>query len=279
VGLFAWTKPDQARGLLQTVLAHRPCALWLFAPAAPGVEGFRFWVDAINAESSASAPSLPHDRPAIFAQVSSVREALEAAEAGVDVIVAQGADAGGHGAKAAAGLTSLVPEIRDALPPDMPLFAAGGVMDGRGLASVQALGADGAALGTRFLASREAGVHPAYQRLIVEARDGGQSTLRTRLFDELRGTTDWPAAYDGRALRNESVREWEAAGGGGSSVDDLKAAYARAAADRDYGRLVAWAGTGVGLAREVKPAKDIVEDIVRECAQVVQRLHERWTVC
>ncbi|ELR12721.1 oxidoreductase, 2nitropropane dioxygenase subfamily protein [Acanthamoeba castellanii str. Neff] len=280
VGLFAWTSaadPSQARQLLSTILTHRPCALWLFAPAVPGADGFRHWVDAIHQSSSASSSSssLSPQRPVVFAQVASVREALDAAEAGVDVVVAQGADAGGHGSKAGAGLISLVPEVRDALPPALPLLAAGGVMDGRGLAAVLALGADGAALGTRFLASREAAVQPGLQRAIIEASDGGQSTVRTRLFDEMRGTTSWPPAYDGRALRNDTVADWERSDGSEAARDELRAAYRRAADAGDYRRLVVWAGTGVGLARKVQPAGEIVAELVRECDQVVGQLRER----
>jgi nitronate monooxygenase len=209
--------------------------------------------------------------------VASVREALDAVKAGVDIIVAQGADAGGHGSKIGAGLTALVPEIRDALPPSVPLFAAGGVMDGRGLASVLALGADGAVLGTRLLVAKEAAVQPALQRMIVEATDGGQSTLRTRLFDEMRGTTGWPQRYDGRALRNDSVREWESGAQGEAQIETLRAAYKRAAAEGDYDRLVVWAGAGVGLAREVKPAGEIVQEVVDECRNVVRKLYDKWS--
>lgn len=195
VGLIAWAagKSDAERErLLSGVLAHRPCALWLFAPDKPGAEGFRPWVDATRREAQRLSTSV-----AVFAQVSSVREAMEAADAGVDVIVAQGADAGGHGTKAGAGVISLVPEVKDALTQhghgSVPLFAAGGVMEGRGFASVLALGADGAVLGTRLLLAEEATLHPSYRQAIIDTSDGGQSTLRTRLFDELRGTTGWPS--------------------------------------------------------------------------------------
>lgn len=286
VGLIAWAAArsltDQER-VLAAVLAHRPCALWLFAPDGPGAS-FATWTESLR-RLWPSAADTSAEPIVVFAQVGSVREALEAVEAGVDVVVAQGADAGGHGSRAGAGIISLVPEIRDALQTKghatVPLLAAGGVMDGRGVASVLALGADGVVLGTRFLVAREANVSQAQQQAILDASDGGQTTLRTRLFDELRGTTGWPAAYDGRALRNDTVNDWERRHTDGEQADEQKLkeelthAYQRAAQEGDYRRLVVWAGTGVGLAREIKPAAEIVQEIISECRDVIDKLRER----
>ncbi|KAL6066213.1 Nitronate monooxygenase [Balamuthia mandrillaris] len=295
VGLIAWTSarsPSERQQLLSNILSHRPSALWLFAPEESEEEeggggGFLSWVNTIHQLSSSSS-SPP---PAVFAQVGSVKEALEASEAGVDVVVAQGHDAGGHGRKASAGLTALLPEVRDAFSAHHQqkskeegakgrgplLWAAGGIMDGRGIAAAMALGADGVVLGTRFLVAEEARLPPAHKEAVLKAKDGGRNTTRTRLFDELRSTTGWPAAYDGRALRNEMVRQWEEEGGEPQSnkAERMKEEYRTAVEEGDYERVVVWAGCGVGLAREVKPAAEIVEELVHDYRNVVRELPEK----
>ena len=199
-------------------------------------------------------------------QVNSVAEAERAVRAGVDIIVAQGADAGGHG-RSLAGTLALVPTVVDALAhTQVPVVAAGGIADGRGLAAVLALGASGAALGTRFYASTECAGPGTYKDLIVAARDGG-ATVRTPVFDVLGGSY-WPSEFDGRALRN-TVYERHRAG----AVD--KAAlerYKQATKDRDPAEAAVWAGEGVGLIRSVASAGDILRSLVADARRVAAEL-------
>lgn len=176
----------------------------------------------------------------------------------------QGSDAGGHGLARGAGVLALVPEVRDELEArglHVPVVAAGGIADGRGVAAVLAVGASGAVMGTRFLASEEAGVAGGYRDEVVRARDGGQSTVRTRVFDSLAGRLDWPGRYDGRSIVNRSVEDDDA----GISVEDNRRKFEEALkmGDRGWGpdgRLTTYAGTAVGLVREVAPAERIIKE-------------------
>jgi nitronate monooxygenase len=144
---------------------------------------------------------------AIIAQIQTVCDAQRAVEGGCDVIVAQGSDAGGHGLATNGSVMTLVPEVVDAVGESMPVLAAGGVVDGRGLAACLMLGADGVVMGTRFIASRECISSDVAKRKIVELADGGVNTVRTRIFDVLRGHDGWPNEFDGRAVRNTTVEE------------------------------------------------------------------------
>src|SRR5205823_466702 len=139
----------------------------------------------------------------IICQVQTLAQATQAAEAGADVIIAQGRDAGGHSGMTR-GTIGLVPAVVDAVAP-IPVVAAGGIADGRGLAAALALGATGISMGTRFTASRESLWDPAMKTAALKA--GGDETMQTRIFDIVRGAP-WPAIYPGRALKNAFSAEW-----------------------------------------------------------------------
>jgi nitronate monooxygenase len=148
------------------------------AVAETGVEAVTFfWGD--PREYVRAISTLHKAGTRIIWQCGSAEEARWAADAGADAIIAQGFEAGGH-VRGQVTTLVLVPEIRDALP-DMPLIAAGGMADGRGLVAAIALGADGAAFGTRFLASVEATAHPLYKKRILSAH--AADTIHTTLFD------------------------------------------------------------------------------------------------
>ena len=134
--------------------------------------------------------------------VGNVEEARQAVEAGVDVVIAQGWEAGGH-VRGEVGTVALVPAVVDAVAP-VPVVAAGGIADGRALAAVLALGAAGGWIGTRFLMAEEADIHPEYRAALVPAT--AADTFVSTLFDA--GWEDAP----GRTLRNSTSRAWEAAG-------------------------------------------------------------------
>jgi nitronate monooxygenase len=195
----------------------------------------------------------------LICQVQDIEGAILAQEAGADLIIAQGSEAGGHG-----GVRStlpLVPAVVDLVAPT-PVLAAGGIADGRGLAAALMLGAHGALLGTRFYASNEAlGSSRAKQRITGSL---GLSTTRTRVFDMVRGY-DWPEAYTGRALKNDFTdvcHGQEAALR--QALPARKAAYLKAVAAEDCDTAVVWAGEGVDLITHVEDAATIVARLGQE---------------
>lgn len=138
----------------------------------------------------------------VLQTVGSADEAQAAVEAGVDIVVAQGWEAGGH-VQSEVATMPLIPRVVDAVP-ETPVIAAGGIADGRGIAAALALGAAGAWLGTRFVATTEAHVHERYRERVIEADE--TETVHSTLFD--RG---WPGVPH-RVLRNETTERWETAG-------------------------------------------------------------------
>jgi nitronate monooxygenase len=144
------------------------------------------------------APAIKDAGCTFICQVQDVAAAREAVAAGADVIVAQGSEAGGHGAVRAT--LPLVPAVVDAVAP-VPVLAAGGIADGRGMAAALMLGAQGAMIGTRFSAASESLTHEQAKARIVAAH--AADTDRTRVFDIIRGYGAWPAPYTARAVRND----------------------------------------------------------------------------
>jgi nitronate monooxygenase len=162
----------------------------------------------------------------------------------------------------------LLPEVYDAvnqgleIERQVPLIAAGGIVELRGAAAALVLGATGVAMGTRFLAAREATINRGYQKHVVDASDGGQNTVRTQLYNWLRGERNWPAGWDARGLVNESWKDHEK----GVEFERNRESYSEAAKRGEEGwgergRLATYAGTGVGLVREVKGTDEIVAEV------------------
>lgn len=257
VGVGFLTFLTKIHDAVAIVAKYRPVAVWL--SCAPTTPDYAVWTKAIRGASPKSD---------IWIQVASVGVAVEVARScAPDVLIMQSSDAGGHGKSPGAGIVSLVPETRDALDSigfeSIPLLAAGGICDGRGVAAAIVCGAEGVVLGTTFLASKEIILSAVeYQEAILEAVDGGVSTVRGTVFDELNGTNIWPAGYDGRALVAASYRDFQA----GVSIDELRKRNAEAVKGPDKGfggerRPAIWVGAGVGLLKEVKPAGDIVQNL------------------
>ena len=202
----------------------------------------------------------------IICQVQTLAQAKEAAAAGADVIIAQGRDAGGH-AGTTRGTMALVPAVVDAVDP-IPVMAAGGIADGRGLAAALALGAAGVSMGTRFTASRESLWDPAMKAAALAA--GGDQTQQTRVFDIVRGAP-WPAIYPGRALRNAFAAEWHGREEAlAADQAEQEKAYL-ASGDNDFATRVVWAGEGVDLVNDIPSAAEIVERTVAEAAAILSR--------
>jgi NAD(P)H-dependent flavin oxidoreductase YrpB (nitropropane dioxygenase family) len=198
--------------------------------------------------------------------VSTVHEARRAADAGADVIVAQGTEGGGH--VGLMGTVVLVPQVVRAVAP-VPVVAAGGVADGAGLAAAVMLGAEGVLLGTRLLATPEAPLPAAYKEAICGS--DGHDTLLTELPDVIAGNV-WPGAY-ARMLRTAFVQEWL---GRESEVRRNRAELAsrlrRARETGDVSNASLLIGQDAGLIDSIEPAADVVRRIVREAEDLlVQR--------
>ncbi|KAH7317887.1 putative Nitronate monooxygenase [Rhexocercosporidium sp. MPI-PUGE-AT-0058] len=239
---------------LPSIAMHRPAAAWLFVPRE-GTDDLTVWMGEIRKASPQTQ---------IWLQIGSVKDAMQAAKLSnpPDVLVMQGIDAGGHGLAKGAGIVSLIPEVKDAMANegvDIPIIAAGGIADGRGVAAALGLGAVGAAMGTRFLASKEADIAAGYQNEVLRATDGGQSTVRTPLFDALAGRNNWPPQFDGRSISNRSTKDSDSGVPFEKNQELFQAALRQG--DEGWGkdgRLTTYAGTGVGLIHEVKSAEDII---------------------
>jgi nitronate monooxygenase len=215
--------------------------------------------------------------------VSTAAEARHAVECGVDVVVAQGWEAGGH-VRGRVATMPLIPAVVDAIGP-VPVMAAGGIADGRGLAAALALGASGAWIGTRFLASNEAAIHPRYRELILQATEDDTVYLE-ELFD-----IGWPKAPH-RVLRNSTVAAWEAAGrpatgkrpGEGDVVATSKSrgpivryrsVPPAADTEGDIDALALYAGQSAALVHETQSAAEIVREIDSEAQAILLRLVNR----
>jgi nitronate monooxygenase len=233
-----------------------------------------FWGDA-----SALIEETREAGAVVFVTVGTAEEGRAAAGAGADAIVAQGWEAGGHVWSSVSTL-ALVPRVVDAVAP-VPVVAAGGIADGRGLAAALALGAAGAWVGTRFLAASEAAIHPDYRRRLLAA--GEADTFYGTLFD--RG---WPDAPH-RTLRNSTVEAWEHAGRppsgsrpgeddepasrpDGSPINRYASSTPTAAMGGDVEPLPHWAGQGVGLVTREESAAAIVASLVSEAEEVISSL-------
>lgn len=193
----------------------------------------------------------------LICQVHDVAGARHAADAGADIIVAQGTEAGGHGTQKRATL-ALVPAVVDAVKP-VPVLAAGGIADGRGLAASLLLGASGVLVGTRFWATPEALGHGNVKSLLT--RSSGDDTMRTGIFDIVR-ELDWPAGYSGRALANDLTARWHGSEEKLASHLELeRERFWTAMQDGDVNTAVVFAGEGVDLVREIKPASEVVLEI------------------
>ena len=196
---------------------------------------------------------------ALICQVQDVEGARAAKAVGADFIVAQGTEAGGHGA--ARATLPLVPAVVDAVAPT-PVLAAGGIADGRGLAAALMLGAQGVLMGTRFYAATESLGHWRAKEHIVAAK--GEDTRRTRVFDVVRGH-EWPEPYTGRALHNRFLERWE--GREDALVAELDAegrAFQEAVSEGDFETAMVWAGEAVDLIAEVASAGELVRSIGME---------------
>lgn len=201
----------------------------------------------------------------LIVMVTDLAEAQRALDVGADVVVAQGTEAGGHGGGRAT--LPFVPAVVD-IAGGTPVLAAGGIADGRGLAAALALGAAGALVGTRFQATFEALEAAEVGKAIVAGH--GDRTDRSTLFDIARDSA-WPSRWTGRALRNRFVDEWHGREDELRADDGARRAYQQAVAGVDLDAVAVWAGEGVDLINDLRPAAEVVEQLVREAEAALTR--------
>ncbi|WP_193371176.1 NAD(P)H-dependent flavin oxidoreductase [Pelagibius marinus] len=241
VGFITWSVARQPE-LIEAALARAPAGLMV---------SFGDAEEMISAAKAADVPTLW--------QVQRLNQAEQALKAGVDVLVVQGQEAGGHGMDR--GLTALLPAVRDRAGPEQIILAAGGIADGRGLAASLMLGADGVLMGTRFWASTEAEGSAAAKAALVAS--GGDETVRSKVFDVARGV-DWPWHFTGRIVANDFLKRWH------GNIDALKQESAaqqaiyEASDPDDFSTRVLIAGEALDLIASIETARDIVETTVSE---------------
>jgi nitronate monooxygenase len=255
VGFITWSMAKHPR-LLELVLERRPPAVMLsFGDIRP------------HAQKIKDAGAL------LICQVQTLEQAKDAAANDADILVAQGGEAGGHGISR--GTFAFVPAVVDAAP-DIPVAAAGGIADGRGLAAALMLGADGVLLGTRFYASQEAaGFATAKERIV---KGTGDQTVRGILFDIARRNV-WPAPYTGRLLRNQFSEKWR-----GREAELLQhqnqeaEKYIEAREKGDFEIAGVIAGEAVDLIADIPPAAEIVDRIVNQATILLTSASNRYQI-
>lgn len=276
-GMIGGTKPDGAGWLREQIriarsLTTRPFGVGFISAFPDTAElaqvALEEGVAAINHSFADPAPFVASTHAAgakLFVQVQTLQQAIVAAEAGADVIIAQGSDAGGHAG--AVGTFALLPAIVDAVAP-IPVVAAGGIADGRGLAAALLLGAQGVWMGTRFVTSLEWGGPVWEQNAVLKATS--DDTVQTRLYD-LVGERPFPAENPDRMLRNAFIDRWQ---GREAEIpahrEELTAEIEAGSEHADLAVAGISAGVAAGLISTACPAGDIVRDIVREAEALLR---------
>jgi nitronate monooxygenase len=247
IGFITWSLAKQP-DLLDIALKARPRAIMLsFGDPKP------------------FAPRIKSSGALLICQVQDEAMARQALEADADILIAQGTEAGGHGASRTT--LDIVPAIVDLAAGRVPVVAAGGIGDGRGLAAMMMLGASGVLLGTRFYASQECDGAAEAKKRICAATSG--NSVRGIIFDLSRNNV-WPAPFNGRCLVNDHARRWI-----GREVELLQnvsavaAEYAAAKAAGNFDIAAVIAGEAVGLIHDIPPAAEIVDRIVTEADQIL----------
>lgn len=253
-GFITW-KLAETPDLLTRVLARDPVAVFLsFGDPRP------------------FGPEIAAAGVPLICQVQRLSDARQALEAGAQMIVAQGAEAGGHGETR--GTLPLVPEIADLLTreaPDTLLLAAGGIADGRGLAAAAMLGADGVVIGSRFWASAESLAHPRLVQAALTA--DGDATVRSSVADIAR-RIDWPGRFTLRSLRNRFIDRWDGDPQGlRRSIKTEALRYATGAEHGDPDTAAAIVGEATGLIHDRPPAAEI---LARMSAEAEALLNGGW---
>ncbi|KAK2612364.1 hypothetical protein QQS21_001628 [Conoideocrella luteorostrata] len=273
VGISFITGHESITQFSETVLPIleklRPAALWLFAPDGL-VKPHGTIIKAVKSLDPA---------PRVFVQVGNVTAAREAVRDGADVIVCQGIDAGGHQFRRGMGVVSFVPEVRDMLEGDefggreIGVLGAGGISDERGVAATMVLGADGVVMGTRFTVAEESSYPEFRKQIVLSTVDGGTSTFKSPFNDQVSNLSLWGPLYDGRAVVSTIHERFLK----GATVQDLQKSLREDYSSEEATKLVrTWAGTGVGLVKEIKPAGEIVTEAREGAKELIRKLAGRF---
>jgi nitronate monooxygenase len=234
VGFQSWAVD---RGTVEFALAFRPSAVMLsFGDPRP-------LTGAVRASGAL-----------LIIQVTGLEEARQAVDLGADVIIAQGTEAGGHGAGGGWSTLPFVPVVADLAAP-VPVIAAGGIADGRGVAAALALGAAGALVGTRFLATAEALLDPAAKKAIIDA--GGEETERNCVLDIARGSR-WPREYTARTLGHPFLDQWRGREAELAASPEARSEYERGVASGQLPPQPIWASQAVDLITDLPSAAEVV---------------------
>src|SRR3954462_8022329 len=269
----AWLKQEMAKltdvsdpfgiGFITWSLAKQPALLDIALEAGPRAIMLSFGDPKPFARRIKSSGAL------LICQVQTEDMARQALDAGADILIAQGTEAGGHGASRTT--PDIVPAVLDLAAGRVPVAAAGGIGDGRGLAAMLMLGASGVLLGTRLYASQECDGPEEAKRRICAASNG--NSVRGIIFDLSRNNV-WPAPFTGRCLINDHARRWM-----GREVELLQnvrtvaAEYAAAKAAGNFDIAAVIAGEAVGLIHDIPPAAEIVDRIVGEANHILSGRH------
>ena len=240
--------------IVERVLEHGPKAVMLsFGDPHPFVEPIR----------QAGA--------ALILQVTDMEEARQAVDLGADVIVVQGTEGGGHGARRGRSTLPFVPVVVDLAAPT-PVLAAGGIADGRGVAAALALGAAGALIGTRLQATVEALADPAVKKAIIEGR--GEDTERSSVLDIARDSR-WPSKYPARTLGHPFLDQWRGREDELAADADAKQAYQDGVARGDLLPLPVWASEAIDLINDLPPAVELVGALAAQAEDALARAGKR----
>jgi nitronate monooxygenase len=251
VGFLSWAADVAA---VERVLTHNPAAVMLsFGDPRP------------------LAGPIRQAGVALIIQVTDLQEARQAVDLGADVIVAQGTESGGHGARRGRSTLPFVPVVTDLAAP-VPVLAAGGIADGRGVAAALVLGAAGALIGTRFQATVEALVDPSISTAIVAGH--GEDTERSTVLDIARGSR-WPPEYTARTLGHPFLDQWRGREDELAADPDARRAYQEGRARGELPPLPVWASEAIDLINDLPSAADLVGTLAAQAQDALARAGTR----
>ncbi|KAF5346991.1 hypothetical protein D9757_013397 [Collybiopsis confluens] len=238
------------------VLAEQPAAIW-----------FAFGVDLGKYVSEVRAYDATREhKTIIFVIITTVNEALQAAnEWGVDVLVVQGNEAGGHGREGGPALSMLLPAVLEAVPSGPIILAAGGVSTGSQVASLLVMGADGVVLGSRLLGTPEC-MYPENAKEVI-LHSGLNSTIRSGVFDEINQTSFWPKGYDGRAVINDVVNDEKAA----LALEERLERFEKSKKNGELSRLIIWAGDAIAFIKDSADTKTIIHQLHNDAVSIIKQ--------
>ncbi|RFU74498.1 hypothetical protein TARUN_7752 [Trichoderma arundinaceum] len=260
------TVANFASTALPVLQKHKPAAVWLFAPH----EHIRPQKDIVRLLKELEVP------PRVFVQVGNVTAAEEAIKDGADVVVCQGTDAGGHQFRRGMGVVPLLAETRQLVEEGghdgVCVFAAGGIADGKSVAAMLTLEADGVVLGTRFTVAEESIVPEFRKKIILDAKDGAISTLKSPFNDQIADSALWGSLYDGRAVVGPIHEKYLA---GASFYDCWRSLHDDHVPEESQKLINTWAGAAIGLVTKVQPAGEIVREVREEAKQAIRKAATR----